>query len=73
MSVPIKITIFQVRRSEDPAKPITVALLYEGPGKDMPREGLEIDVTLHEAQAMARALEGGCAAVVKGAWSVMRS
>lgn len=56
MSVSPKVTHCHVRPSGDPQRPITVAFLYEGPGRDQPKEGWEMDMTTREATEMAEAI-----------------
>jgi len=51
-SVPLQITQFSVRPSNDPKKPLTIAFTNEI-NKDHPREGIEFDVSVQDANDLA--------------------
>jgi hypothetical protein len=52
LSVPVRITQFSIRSSNTPNKPLTIAFTNEA-NKDHPREGIEMDVTVQEANDIA--------------------
>lgn len=51
-SVPVRITQFNVRPSGNRDKPLTISFTNEA-NKDHPREGIELDVTVQEANDIA--------------------
>ena len=56
MSVPIKLTRWAVRPSGDAKKPVTLALIYDGVGKDHPIEGIELDLSKSDVLLLTQAL-----------------